>query len=317
MKIYFSLLCLLAVSVFQSAAQQITFSPQWTPQSQFAGYYAALENGYYADAGLDVSIVHPTTSYSSISMLKDGTSDIITCELIQAMMTIDDDVRFVNLLQTTQHSTLVLVARAGNVTHLSDLAGCRIGTWKVGFNEIPHMIDEEQHLDIEWVKFLNSLNLYIAGAVDATLAKSYNELILFSMSGITPGSVLHFSEHGYDFPEDGLYVSEDYYRNNPENCQKFAEASRKGWDWVRNNREKALDIVMKYVREANVPTNRYNQKWMLDAILEAQEDIKGGQPSYTLDEDSFNQLNEALKKYGYISKSVEYETFTGGSHEKK
>ena len=317
MKIYFSLLCLLVISIFQSAAQQITFSPQWTPQSQFAGYYAALENGYYADAGLDVSIEHPTTSYSSISMLKDGTSDIITCELIQAMMTIDDDVRFVNLLQTTQHSTLVLVARAGNVTHLSDLAGCRIGTWKVGFNEIPHMIDEEQHLDIEWVKFLNSLNLYIAGAVDATLAKSYNELILFSMSGITPGSVLHFSEHGYDFPEDGLYVSEDYYRNNRENCHKFAEASRKGWDWVRNNREKALDIVMKYVKEANVPTNRYNQKWMLDAILEAQEDVKGGMPSYTLDIDSFNQLNEALKKYGYISKSVEYETFTGGSHEKK
>lgn len=315
MKIYFSLLCLLAISIFQSTAQQITFSPQWTPQSQFAGYYAALENGYYADAGLDVSIVHPTTSYSSISMLKDGTSDIITCELIQAMMTVDADVKFVNILQTTQHSTLVLVARAGNVTHLSDLAGCRIGTWKVGFNEIPHMIDEEQHLDIEWVKFLNSLNLYIAGAVDATLAKSYNELILFSMSGITPGSVLHFSEHGYDFPEDGLYVSEDYYRSNRENCQKFAEASRKGWDWVRNNREKALDIVMKYVREANVPTNRYNQKWMLDAILEAQEDVKGGQPSYTLDEDSFDQLNEALKKYGYISKSVEYETFTGGTYE--
>ena len=55
----------------------------------------------------------------------------------------------------------------------------------------------------------------------------------------------------------------------------------------------------------------------LDAILEAQEDVKGGMPSYTLDIDSFNQLNEALKKYGYISKSVEYETFTGGSHEKK
>ena len=316
MKIYFSLLCLLVISVFQSQAQQITFSPQWTPQSQFAGYYAALENGYYDEAGLEVSIVHPTASYSSISMLNDGTSDIITCELIQAMMTVDDDVRFVNLLQTTQHSTLVLVARSGNVTHLSDLAGCRIGTWKVGFNEIPHMIDEEQHLDIEWVKFLNSLNLYIAGAVDATLAKSYNELILFSMSGVTPGSVLHFSEHGYDFPEDGLYVSEDYYRENTEQCHKFAEASRKGWEWVRNNREEALEIVMKYVKEANVTTNRYNQKWMLDAILEAQEDVKGGKPSYTLDIDSFNQLNEALKKYGYISKSVDFERFTGGVYER-
>ena len=259
-----------------------------------------------------MSIKHPTTSYSSLSMLMDGTSDIITCELIQAMMMSDDKVSLVNLMQTTQHSTLVLVARAKNVTQLSDVAGSRIGTWKVGFNEIPHMIDEEQHLDIEWIKLINSLNLYIAGAIDATLAKSYNELILFSMAGITPGSVLHFSEHGYDFPEDGLYVSEDYYKKNPENCRKFAEASRKGWEWVRNNREEALEIVMKYVKEANVPTNRYNQKWMLDAILEAQEDVKGGKPSYKLDEDAFNQLNEALKKYGYISREAVYERFIGG-----
>ena len=313
MKKYLMILCMAVASLFHAHAQQITFTPQWTPQSQFAGYYAALENGYYAEAGLDVSIVHPTSSNNSMDMIKDGTSDIITSELIQAMMTTDDDLKLVNLLQTTQHSTLVLISRTKNVRDFADLAGCRIGTWKVGFSEIPHMIDEEQHLDIEWVKLINSLNLYIAGAIDATLAKSYNELILFSMSGITPGSVLYFSEHGYDFPEDGLYVSEAFYKKNPEKCRLFAEASKKGWNWVRENREEALDIVMKYVKESNVPTNRYNQKWMLDAILEAHEDVKGGVPSYRLDEDAFNRLNEALVKYGYIARPVVYERFTGGT----
>ena len=70
---------------------------------------------------------------------------------------------------------------------------------------------------------------------------------------------------------------------------------------------------MKYVKESNVPTNRYNQKWMLDAILEAHEDVKGGVPSYRLDEDAFNRLNEALVKYGYIARPVVYERFTGGT----
>ena len=312
MKFHLSVFCFVAVSLIQGFAQQITFSPQWTPQSQFAGYYAAMENGYYAEAGLDVSIVHPTASYSSISMLKDGTSDIITSELIQAMM-INDDLKLVNLLQTTQHSTLAVVARSGDIKSLSDLAGCRVGTWKVGFSEIPHMIDEEQHLDIQWIKSLNTLNVYISGAIDATLVKSYNELILFSMAGIKPGSVLYFSELGYDFPEDGLYVSEEYYKNNPEKCRLFAEATRKGWEWVRNNREEALEIVMKYVKQENVTTNRYNQKWMLDAVLESHEDVKGHIPSYRLNENTFNELNEALKKYGYISELVEFERFTGGA----
>ena len=110
MKKYLMTLCMAVATLFHAHAQQITFTPQWTPQSQFAGYYAALENGYYAEAGLDVAIVHPTSSNNSMDMIKDGTSDIITSELIQAMMTTDDDLKLVNLLQTTQHSTLVLIA---------------------------------------------------------------------------------------------------------------------------------------------------------------------------------------------------------------
>ena len=311
MKIFQILLSLLFISFFPVNAQKIVFTPQWTPQSQFAGYYAALENGYYAELGLDVEIVHPSTSYSSMSMLEEGTTDITTCELIQALFAADRGVRLVNLLQTTQHSTLVLVSRIKDVNDMSDLAGRRIGTWKVGFSEIPHMIDEEQNLGIEWIKFINPLNLYISGAIDATLGKNYNELVLFSMSGITPGSVLKFSELGFDFPEDGLYVHEEYYKKNPLQCRLFAKASRKGWEWVRNNKEKALEIVMKYVKAGNVPTNIYNQRVMLDTILEAQEDVKGCTPSYKLKVEDFNRLNEILKRFRYTSVPVEYERFIG------
>ena len=313
MKKFLSILYLVFISCIPVNAQKITFSPQWSAQSQFAGYYAALENGYYAEAGLDVSIVHPTNSYSSIKMLEDGTSDFITCELIQAMMASDQGTQLVNLMQTTQHTTLVLISHDKDIRKLSDLAGRRIGTWKVGFSEIPFIIDKEHNLGIEWVKFISPLNIYISGAIDATLGKSYNERILFSMSGITPGSVLRFSEMGYDYPEDGLYVSEKYFKKYPEQCRKFAEASRKGWEWVRNNRKEAVDIVMKYVKEANISTNIYNQKWMLEEVLEMQEDIKGEAPSFTLNENAFYWLNEAMLKHGYISRPVEFQRLTGSN----
>ena len=293
-------------------AQQITFTPQWTPQSQFAGYYAALELGFYREAGIDVTITHPTKTYSSINMLLDGSSDIITSELIQAVVATDNDIKLVNLMQTTQHSTLVLLARDKNIQSMPQLSGLKIGTWKVGFNEIPKMMDEEYRLNIDWIKFINPLNLYISGAIDATLAKSYSEQVLFTMSGITPGSILKFSERGFDYPEDGLYVSEAFFKKNPQVCRKFAEASRKGWEWVRKNRKEALDIVMKYVKAENVPTNIYNQKIMLDIILEVQEDIKGQAPSYTLSEDDLDKLNKRLLRHGYISRPVEYKRFTGG-----
>ena len=291
----------------------MTFTPQWMPQSQFAGYYAALENGYYTEAGLDVVIKHPSASYSSMNMLKDGSANIITAELIRAMMATDKEMRLVNLLQTTQHSTLVLISRIEEIHQMADLAGRRVGTWRAGFSEIPHMIDDEQQLGIEWVQFTNPLNLYISGAIDAALAKSYNEQVLFSMAGITPESVLRFADMGYDFPEDGLYVTETFYKKYPEQCRKFAEASRKGWEWVREHREEAVDIVMKHVKAEKVPTNIYIQKWMLEAVLKEQEDVAGEAPSYTLNANDVDRLNELLLKHGYIAKPVVYNRFIGGN----
>lgn len=316
MKKFLSLLCLALVSVFYAHSQQIVFTPQWTPQGQFVGYYAALENGYYTELGLDVVIKHPTMSYGSVSMLKDGTSDFITCELGQAMIASEENVNMVNLLQTTQHSTLLVITREENITKWSDLAGFRIGAWKVGFSEILRMIDREQNLGVEWIYLSTPVNLFISGAVDATLAKSYNELILFYMSGITPGSLLYLSDLGYDFPEDGLYVKESYYKSNPERCRKFAEASRRGWEWVRSHPEEAYELVMKYIKKENVPANRYVQKWMIEAVLKAQEDTPGVAPSYQLKEEAFCRLYESLKKYGTISKTLDYKRFIGEAYEK-
>lgn len=311
MKIFQTLLCFLSVFIFPMYAQKIRFTPQWSPQSQFAGYYAALENGYYAELGLEVEIVHPSTSYSSISMLKDGTSDLITCELIQAVDVTDDGMRLINLLQTTQHSTLALISRLNDIGSMADLAGRRVGTWKVGFSEIPHIIDAQQNLGIEWIEFIHPLNLYISGAIDAALVKRYNEMVLFLMAGVAPKSVLYFSDLGFDYPEDGLYVSEEFFKKNPQQCRLFAEASRRGWEWVRDNKEKALEIVMKYVKADKVPTNIYNQRIMLNTILEAQEDDKGGKPSYSLKVEDFNRLNDLLLKFGYITKPLVYEKFIG------
>ena len=81
---------------------------------------------------------------------------------------------------------------------------------------------------------------------------------------------------------------------------------------MREHRAEALDIVMKYVKAENVPTNIYVQKWMLETILEVQEDIKGSTPSYTLSEDAFNRLNATLLKYGFISKPITHKRFIGG-----
>lgn len=306
-----SILCVLCLVYTATHAQTFVLTPQWTPQSQFAGYYAAYELGLYEEAGLDVEIVHSTKSKSAVELIDEGKCNVITCELIQAVLARREGLMLTNILQTTQRNSLVVLCHKKGVKNLADLAGSRIGTWKVGFSEIPRLIDKQEQLGIEWIKQLNAINIYIAGAVDATLGKSFNEQILFAMSGIEPGTVLDFADLGYDFPEDGLYVKESFYKKYPEQCRKFAEASRKGWEWVRENREEALQIVMKYVKAEKVTTNLYHQKWMLEKILEIQEDVKGRKPSYTLKRDDLQRVSDMLLKYEYLSKPIDYERFIG------
>ena len=55
--------------VYITQAQRIVFTPQWTPQSQFAGYYVAQEKGFYRDAGVEVDFQHPSASYSALNRL--------------------------------------------------------------------------------------------------------------------------------------------------------------------------------------------------------------------------------------------------------
>ena len=65
------------VSIVLKAQEKIIFTPQWTAQAQFAGYYVAQEMGFYYKAGIDVDIVHPSVTQSAINRIRNNDSNKI------------------------------------------------------------------------------------------------------------------------------------------------------------------------------------------------------------------------------------------------
>jgi NitT/TauT family transport system substrate-binding protein len=289
------------------------FTPQWTPQSQFAGYYVAQEKGFYKKAGVEVDFQHPSASYSAANRLLEGSSDIITQQLVQAMILIDQGMPIVHILQTSQRNSLVLVSRSDTLRTLQDLKGKKVGIWKAGFGDLAYIMDTEKELNIKWVPFLESVNLFLSGAIDATLAMDYNEYQKIRVSGHEDKPVIRFSDTEYDYPEDGLYVSEDFYKLHPDKVKAFAEASRKGWEWAHEHPEETLDIVMKWVTKENVHTNRIHQKWMLEKILELQCRDGEKKPSFQLYSETIDRLNELLLKHRRIHYPINIEKLKGGT----
>ena len=312
---YFVLLMAMMLACAHAAAQRIVLTPQWTPQSQFAGYYVAQEKGFYKDAGLDVVIRHPSTSNSAVNSIRQGQSNAIVMQLLEAIVEIDRGVELVHVLQVFQHTGLVAVSRTEKLRAINDLRGKKVGVWKSGFGVLASILNKERSLNISWVPFIHNINLFISGAIDATLAMSYNEALQIKAAGFENMPIIRFYGSSYDFPEDALFVTADYYRRYPEKAKAFAEASKRGWEWARSNRKEALEITLKVAARENMPVNLIHQEWMLDEVLMLMSEKEGERPSYVLRNQKLDQLVTLLRKHGYIKDAVTSEQLKEGRYE--
>ena len=205
----------------------------------------------------------------------------------------------------------MIVPRYNDIRSLEDLRGKKVGVWKAGFCELAYMLDRREKLNIEWIPFINYVNLFVSGAIDATVAMSFNEYLQILACGIQPQHVFYFSDFGYDIPEDGLYVTADYYRTHQKAVQAFARASVKGWKWAAQHPQETLDIVMRLVRKYHVATNRLQQQRMLENVLELQCERHTTTRPFRLQPEHVEKASALLLDDGYIHRPVTYQEITG------
>ena len=311
------LLLLAPCSALHVSAQgdTLVFTPQWTAQAQFAGYYVAEEMGFYKEAGVKVRIEHPSVTQPAMSRLRSNKCHATTMQLCQALEIVDGGIPLVNILQTSMNNAMVIVSARGKdpLTQKGD----RVGIWSVGFGQLAFCMSNKEHLDYNWVRFAQNVNLFVSGALDATLAMSYNEYYQLMQAGVemTEGNVYRFCDHGYNVQEDGVYMMRDYYNSHKEQARRFARASKKGWLWAAQHQEETLDIVMRYVEKAHIATNRTMQRLMLQEILRLQVNRETKKREFRLLPDMVQKASHLMKENGMLKREVTYEELTRGLNE--
>lgn len=306
-------LCMLTVAFFVNCSmvraqdETIVFTPQWTAQAQFAGYYVAEAKGFYREAGVKVRIEHPSSTQPAITRLRNNMCQATTIMVCQALEIIDDGIPLVNILQTSMNNAIVIVS-ARDKDPLT-LKGAKVGIWSAGFGQLAICMSIKDHLDYQWVRFAQNVNLFVAGALDATLAMSYNEYNQLVQAGIrmTDKNVYRFCDHGYNVQEDGVYMTRKYYEGHKEQARRFAQASRKGWEWAAAHPKETLDIVMKYVEKNHIATNRVMQKLMLEDVLRLQIDRESKKREFRLRPDMVRKASRLMVENQMLSREVKYE----------
>ena len=296
-----------AVLTGQAQTETIVFTPQWTAQAQFAGYYVAETKGFYREAGVNVRIEHPSVTQTALSRIRNNESQATTLPLCQAMEIIDDGIPLVNILQTSMNNGMVIVSRR-DMDPLQQ-KGIKVGIWNAGFGQLAICMSIKDHLNYEWIRFASNINLFLSGAIDATLAMSYNEYYQLAQAGVklTDRNVYRFCDHGYNVQEDGVYMTREYYEQHRDQAQRFAKASKRGWEWAAEHPEETLDIVMEYVKKEHIGTNRTLQKLMLNEVLRLQVNRDTGKREFRLRPDMVRLANRMLHDNMMLDHEVTYE----------
>jgi len=251
-------------------AGETTILLHWNHQSQFAGYYVAKEKGFYQKRGREVVLQRGGYDIDARQSMADGKALFCTTMLFTALEWRDAGLPLVHLAQVVNRSNFILVAwKDRGISAPGDLQGKKVSLWVKEY-EAPYTgFFKRYRLSPVIEPQYFTVNLFLRRGVDACAAMYYNEYHTLLQYGVDPGELTIFRlwEHGFDFPEDGLYCTSGTFANQPELCRDITEASLEGWTYARDHQEEALDIVMGYVRRGHVPTNRAHMKWMLEKML--------------------------------------------------
>jgi len=233
---------------------------QWFAQAQFAGYYAAVDQGFYADQCLDVSIVEGGVDIVPQQQLADGAVDFALSWVPKALASREAGANIVNIAQVFQRSgTLQVSFKDSGITSPADFAGKKIGNWGFGNEfEIFAALTKaglDPAGDVELVQQQFDMAALLAGDIDAAEAMTYNEYAQV-LEAVNPDTgelytaddlnVVSYEDEGVGMLQDAIWASGDRlsdaaYRNT---AVKFVAASLQGWAYCRDNVQGCADIVV-------------------------------------------------------------------------
>ena len=269
---------------------------KWKHQFQFAGHYAALEQGFYRDAGLDVTIREGGPDIDVAEAVASGKADFGVCSA-NVLREWTMGRRLVVLAVIFQRSpAVILVPRRADIGSVSDLRGRTLMDTPAS-DEIAAMLKHEgvDYDALPRVAHEGNPRDLLAGRADAMVAYSTNEPFVLEQMG---AAYRAFSPdaYGIDFYGDNLCASEANVKAHPNRVAAFRAASLKGWAYALEHKEATIDLILR----------SYSAKKSREALLfeaEHTESLVGRDPKRIGEQDPsrWQSIAATYRKLGLLS----------------
>ena len=234
---------------------------QWFTQAQFAGYLAAVDQGFYKDVGLDVSILEGGTDIVPQTVLAQNQADFAIAWVPKALASREQGADITDVGQVYQRSGTYQVSfKDKNITSPEALKGKKVGNWGFGneFELFAGMTKAGLNpgKDVTLVQQQFDMNAFLKGDIDAAQAMSYNEYAqLLEAKNPKTGklytaddfNVINWNDAGTAMLQDSIWANTEKLKGDKayqDTTVKFLKGSFKGWVFCRDNAEKCRDIVV-------------------------------------------------------------------------
>ena len=240
------------------ANDDVKLQLQWVTQSQFAGYYVALEKGFYEDEDLNVTILPGGPDIAPPQVLAGGGADVMLNWMPSALAAREKGLPVVNIAQPFTSSGLMLTCwKDTGITSVEDFRGKTIGVWFFG-NEYPFLswmsqagISTEGGEDgVTVLKQGFNVDPLLNREADCISTMTYNEYGQILDAGVNPDELVTFKyeDQGVATLEDGIYVLEDKLEDPAfvDKMARFVRASMEGWRYAEQHVDEAAAIIIEY-----------------------------------------------------------------------
>ncbi len=233
---------------------------QWLPQGQFAGYFAAQEQGFFEEAGLEVEIIPSGGDIVPQDALANGDVDYAIAWVPKVLGSIEVGANVTNIAQIFQRSGTLQVAWADSgIDSVADFEGKKIGSWGFGNEWEIFAAMAAEGLDSTTVEIITqdfNMNAFLSGDIDAAQAMTYNEYaqVLESVNPDTGElytaddlNVISYEETVGAMLQDAIWADTDRLESDTEYQETtvaFLKAVIKGWVFAAENPEEAAQITI-------------------------------------------------------------------------
>tara|TARA_B100001093_G_scaffold213990_1_gene205249 strand:+ start:656 stop:1645 length:990 start_codon:yes stop_codon:yes gene_type:complete len=245
-----------AAATTVQAADDVKLQLQWVTQAQFAGYYVALDKGFYTAEDLNVTILPGGPDIAPPQVLAGGGADAMLNWMPSALAARERGLPVVNIAQPFKSSGLMLTCwKDTGIKSPADFRGKTIGVWFYG-NEYPFLswmsqegISTEGGDDgVTVLRQGFNVDPLLQRQADCISTMTYNEFGQVLDAGVSEDELITFKyeDQGVATLEDGIYALEGNLQDPAfaDKMVRFVRASMKGWKYAEANPAEAANIVL-------------------------------------------------------------------------